>query len=107
MPELRITDAIDVAIVAIMLWAALAWLRRARARIALAGVAIAAAAYLLARQLELSMTIWILQGFFAGASARHPKPFILEGPSQGIQDAEFVIDQQNAFCHARCLPRQS
>jgi uncharacterized protein (TIGR00159 family) len=64
-PELRVTDVVDVAIVAIMLWAALAWLRRARARIAIAGVAIAAAAYLLARQLELSMTVWILQGFFA------------------------------------------
>lgn len=65
MPELRITDVVDVAIVAFMLWATLAWLRRARARIALAGVAIAAGAYLLARQLELSMTVWILQGFFA------------------------------------------
>lgn len=65
MPEVRITDVVDVAIVAFMLWAALAWLRRARARIALAGVAIAAGAYLLARQLELSMTVWILQGFFA------------------------------------------
>lgn len=65
MPELRITDVVDVAIVAFMLWATLAWLRRARARIALAGVVIAAGAYLLARQLELSMTVWILQGFFA------------------------------------------
>jgi uncharacterized protein (TIGR00159 family) len=65
MPEFRITDVVDVAIVAFMLWATLAWLRRARARIALAGVAIAAGAYLLARQLELSMTVWILQGFFA------------------------------------------
>jgi uncharacterized protein (TIGR00159 family) len=56
---------VDVTIVALMLWAALAWLRRARARIALAGVAIAAAAFLVARQLELQMTVWILQGFFA------------------------------------------
>jgi uncharacterized protein (TIGR00159 family) len=64
-PELRIADVVDMAIVAVMLWAALAWLRRARARIALAGVAIAAGAFLLARQLELQMTVWILQGFFA------------------------------------------
>lgn len=63
--EFRITDVVDVAIVALMLWAALAWLRRARARIALAGVALAAAAFLIARQLELQMTVWILQGFFA------------------------------------------
>lgn len=65
MPEIHITDVVDVAIVTFMLWAALAWLRRARARIAVAGVAIAGAAYLLARQLELTMTVWILQGFFA------------------------------------------
>jgi len=65
MPELRITDVVDVAIVAFMLWATLAWLRRARARIALAGGASAAGAYLLARQPELAMTVWILQGFFA------------------------------------------
>ena len=50
---------------AVTLWATLSWLRRARARIALAGVAIAGAAFLVARQLELQMTVWILQGFFA------------------------------------------
>ena len=65
MPEFRLTDVVDVAIVALMLWAALSWLRRARARIAFAGVAIVAAAFLVARQLELQMTVWILQGFFA------------------------------------------
>lgn len=65
MLEFRITDVVDVALVALLLWAALAWLRRARARIALAGVAFAAAAFLIARQLELQMTVWILQGFFA------------------------------------------
>jgi diadenylate cyclase len=63
--DVRWTDLIDVAIVALLLWAGLGWLRRSRARIALAGVAIAAALYLLARQLELHMTVWILQGFFA------------------------------------------
>jgi uncharacterized protein (TIGR00159 family) len=63
--EFRITDLIDVVIVAALLWAALSFVRRARARIALAGVAIAAGLYLLARQLELQMTVWILQGFFA------------------------------------------
>ena len=60
-----LTDVVDVALVAMMLWAALSWLRRARARLALGGVAIAAAAFLVARQLELQMTVWILQGFFA------------------------------------------
>jgi len=62
---IRVTDVVDVALVAVMLWAALSWLRRARARLALAGIAIPAAAFLVARELELQMTVWILQGFFA------------------------------------------
>jgi diadenylate cyclase len=62
---IRVTDVIDVVLVAVLLWAALSWLRRARARIALAGVGILTVAFLLARQLELQMTVWILQGFFA------------------------------------------
>jgi uncharacterized protein (TIGR00159 family) len=62
---IRVTDVVDVALVAVLLWAALSWLRRARARLALAGVAFAAVAFLVARQLELQMTTWILQGFFA------------------------------------------
>lgn len=65
MPEIRITDLVDIVIVAVLIWAFLGWLRRARARIALAGVAIAAVLYFVARQFELQMTIWILQGFFA------------------------------------------
>lgn len=65
MPDIRVTDLIDVVIVAVLLWAGLGWVRRARARIALGGVAFAGALFLLARQLELQMTVWILQGFFA------------------------------------------
>lgn len=63
MPQVR--DLIDILIVAVLLWAGLSWVRYARARLALAGVAIAGALYLLARQLQLQMTVWILQGFFA------------------------------------------
>jgi len=65
LPQVRLTDLIDVLIVAVLLWAGLSWVRHARARLALAGVAIAGALYLLARQLHLQMTVWILQGFFA------------------------------------------
>src|SRR5262249_55919302 len=64
-PEFRITDLVDVLFVALLLWAALSFVRRARARIALAGVAISGALYVLARYLELQLTVWILQGFFA------------------------------------------
>lgn len=65
MPDVRLTDLIDVLIVAVLLWAGLSWVRHARARLALAGVAIAGAVFLVARQLQLQMTVWILQGFFA------------------------------------------
>jgi uncharacterized protein (TIGR00159 family) len=65
LPDVRPTDLIDVLIVAVLLFAALGWVRHARGRLALAGVAITAALFLLARQLELQMTVWILQGFFA------------------------------------------
>lgn len=65
MPEVRLTDLIDVLIVAVLLFTTLGWVRHARGRIALAGVAIAAAFFLVARALELQMTVWILQGFFA------------------------------------------
>jgi uncharacterized protein (TIGR00159 family) len=64
-PDVRPTDLIDVLIVAALLWTGLSWVRHARGRLALAGVAIAAALFLLARQLQLQMTVWILQGFFA------------------------------------------
>ena len=64
-PDVRLTDLIDVLIVAVLLWAGLSWVRRARARIAMAGVAIAVGLYLVARQLELQMTAWLLQGVFA------------------------------------------
>lgn len=65
MSDIRVTDLIDVVIVAVLLWGGLGWVRRARARIALGGIAIAGALFLLARQFELQMTVWILQGFFA------------------------------------------
>src|SRR5690606_12210602 len=52
-------------IVAVLLWTALTWVRRARARIALAVVALAVGLYLLARQYQLQMTAWLLQGVFA------------------------------------------
>jgi uncharacterized protein (TIGR00159 family) len=48
--------------VAALLGSAFAWLRQTRARWALSGIAILGAGYLLARQLGLALTTWILQG---------------------------------------------
>ena len=52
----------DIALVAALLWGAFVWLRRTRARWALLGIAILGAGFLLARQLGLTLTTWVLQG---------------------------------------------
>ncbi len=61
---IRWKDVLDVALVAVFIWAAFAWLRRTRSRLALTGVLLLTGVYLAARQLELQLTVWILQGFF-------------------------------------------
>jgi uncharacterized protein (TIGR00159 family) len=53
---------VDIALVAALLWSAFVWLRRTRARWALLGIVILGAGYLLARQLSLTLTTWVLQG---------------------------------------------
>lgn len=52
----------DIALVAVLLGSAFAWLRQTRPRWALSGIAILGGGYLLARQLDLTLTTWILQG---------------------------------------------
>lgn len=58
-------DLIDIAVVAVLIATAMGWLRRSRARLALTGLAFLVAVYLAARAFGLSLTAWILQGFFA------------------------------------------
>lgn len=65
MNGLRWTDALDVTLVAALIWVGLVWVRRSRARFALVGVALVGVIYLLASRLHLQLTAWILQGFFA------------------------------------------
>lgn len=61
---IRWQDVLDVFLVAVFIWAAFAWLRRTRSRLALTGVVLLSGVYLAARQLELQLTVWILQSFF-------------------------------------------
>jgi len=63
--ELRVSDVLDVTIVAILLWMLIVWLRTTRARFAAVGLAILAGLYLMVQQLELQLTVWLFQGFFA------------------------------------------
>jgi uncharacterized protein (TIGR00159 family) len=65
LPNLRWNDLADMVLVSLLLWVSFVWLRRSRARLALVGIGFLAALYLLARRLELQLTTWILQGFFA------------------------------------------
>jgi uncharacterized protein (TIGR00159 family) len=60
--EVHWRDLLDIALVAALLWCAFVWLRRTRARWALLGIAMLGAGFLLARQLGLTLTTWILQG---------------------------------------------
>jgi diadenylate cyclase len=63
--EIGLTDVIDVAVVGLLLWALIVWMRRVRANMALLGLAFLGLFYLIALQFELQMTAWIFQGFFA------------------------------------------
>ena len=63
--EMRLTDLIDILIVARLIWFVIAWFRTSRARLALMGLAALGALFGLARGLELQLTTSLLQGFFA------------------------------------------
>jgi uncharacterized protein (TIGR00159 family) len=64
---LGLVEVIDLLLVWGLVWAGIAWLRATQARLALAGLGILVVFYLLARQLGLVLTTWILQGFGAVA----------------------------------------
>jgi uncharacterized protein (TIGR00159 family) len=64
---IRLVEVVDLAVVWVLVWAGIAWLRATPARLALAGLGIFVAFYLIARQLGLVLTTWILQGFAAVA----------------------------------------
>jgi uncharacterized protein (TIGR00159 family) len=63
--EIRFKDLVDICMVALLLWALIAWSRRVHANLALLGLAFLGGLYLVALQLELQLTAWIFQGFFA------------------------------------------
>src|SRR5262245_19282787 len=62
---MRITDLLDVAIVAALVFAGIVWLRRSRARFAALGIGLVGALYLVVSRLDFELTAWILQGFLA------------------------------------------
>jgi uncharacterized protein (TIGR00159 family) len=62
---MRITDLLDVAIVAAMIFVGIVWLRRSRARFAALGIGLVGALYLVVSRLDFELTAWVLQGFLA------------------------------------------
>jgi len=63
--SIAVTDIIDIGFVAVLLYTAIVWARRTKAAFVVRGIFILAAVYIIARQLDLQLTAWILQGFFA------------------------------------------
>ena len=63
--EIRLSEIVDVLIVAAMLWTGIIWLQVSRARMSLLGIAILGAFYVVVQQLGFQLTAWLLQGFFA------------------------------------------
>ncbi len=61
----RLADLADLLVVAVLFGVGITWLRTTRARPALVGVAILGAVYLVAREVGMVLTAWILQGFAA------------------------------------------
>ena len=62
---ITIGEIVDVLLVAILVYTAIVWLRRTRAAFVVRGILILGAAYMLVRYLDLQMTAWIFQAFFA------------------------------------------
>lgn len=60
-----LSDVIDILFVAVLLYTAIVWAKRTRAAFVVRGILILAVIYLLARQLDLQLTAWFFQGFFA------------------------------------------
>lgn len=63
--QLRLVDVVDILLVATIVYTGLVWIRRTHAALVAAGMVILGVFYVVARALELQLTAWIFQGFFA------------------------------------------
>jgi diadenylate cyclase len=63
--ELQAVDVIDIALVTAFFYSAIVLVRRTEARLVAIGILFLGALYLVARGLDLRLTTWLLQGFFA------------------------------------------
>ena len=63
--ELHLADLLDIALVTAFVYSAIALLRRTQARLVAGGIVVLMTLFIAARALDLRLTTWLLQGFFA------------------------------------------
>ena len=63
--QIRINDVADILVVSVLVYMAMIWIRRTRAGFVAIGILLIGALYVAARALDLRLTAWIFQGFFA------------------------------------------
>ena len=63
--NIGLADVADILVVAVLLYAATAWLKETRAAFIIRGIFVLAAIYIIARYFDLQLTAWLFQGFFA------------------------------------------
>jgi len=63
--EIGISGFLDIIVMSVIVYLILVWFKRARTAFVVIGMLMLGAAYLLARQLELSLTTSVFEGFFA------------------------------------------
>ena len=64
-PEVSLADVVDVALVTTLVYTAVVLIRRTQAAFVAIGILMLGGLYLAARALDLRLTAWIFQGFFA------------------------------------------
>lgn len=65
LPNITFSEIIDVIFVAVLIYTATVWAQRTRAAFVVRGILVLGSIYLVARLLDLQMTAWVFQGFFA------------------------------------------
>lgn len=63
--NIALADVADILLVAVLLYTAITWVKTTRAAFVVRGIFILGAVYIIARELDLQLTAWIFQGFFA------------------------------------------
>jgi uncharacterized protein (TIGR00159 family) len=64
-PAITLSEVVDIIVVATLLYTAVVWAQRTRAALVVRGILVFGGIYIIARYLDLQMTAWIFQGFFA------------------------------------------